>query len=264
MRPVNPGPPPSGVPTPLSSPSKLSPKGEQLKMFMTPNEIKDKYQPLDGDREERADIPGNEGIRGGYDNTAYTNRPRNTRGESNHALNTRAFSSSGSTQYGYNPGSESDSDLWSRKAEESHMSKADYNYAQGGSSYARQQGPQMNTDEIFENPNYPVQYKGEDTGNYEDRENSFIDARVNSHENKVEAYMQDDRSLAQSVASEGVQNPVHLGTQFGSSGKPQIVGGHHRIAAASESRPDDLIPVLHHDSIFQARKDASSGGYKYT
>ena len=46
-----------------------------------------------------------------------------------------------------------------------------------------------------------------------------------------------------------MEHPVHLGTQFGSQGKPQIVGGHHRIAAALETRPDDLIPVVHHEDI---------------
>ena len=43
-----------------------------------------------------------------------------------------------------------------------------------------------------------------------------------------------------------------------------IVGGHHRIAAALDTRPDDLIPVIHHEDIYDAKMGGLGGrGYKY-
>jgi CBS domain containing-hemolysin-like protein len=44
-------------------------------------------------------------------------------------------------------------------------------------------------------------------------------------------------------------------------GKPEVVGGHHRLAVMQFDRPDDLIPVLHHRDIFEAK---TSREYRYT
>lgn len=86
--------------------------------------------------------------------------------------------------------------------------------------------------------------------------------------------------LAESVAAEGVKSVVHLGvtdsTRFpengplkgqsiyqasASDGRPAVVGGHHRIATAAQSRPDDLIPVMHHQDIWSARGRKEQVGY---
>lgn len=45
-------------------------------------------------------------------------------------------------------------------------------------------------------------------------------------------------TLADSIAKHGVQQPVSLYTQ-----QPFVLGGHHRVAIAAETKPDMLIPV---------------------
>lgn len=79
----------------------------------------------------------------------------------------------------------------------------------------------------------------------------------------------DDYGLASEIREEGVLKPVSLGSQFGESGKPQIVGGHHRIAVMAEEAPDELMPVLHYDSFHEARMQGQNaekgrGGWRYT
>jgi hypothetical protein len=70
-------------------------------------------------------------------------------------------------------------------------------------------------------------------------------------------------TLPESIAREGVKNPVHLSSdQFGAMGKRVVAGGHHRIAAAHEVAPDKLIPVLHHRDVNQAFN--AKHGYRYT
>lgn len=70
-------------------------------------------------------------------------------------------------------------------------------------------------------------------------------------------------SLYDSVAVEGVKSPVHLGEEQGLLGKPQVVGGHHRIAAQAEIDEDKLMPVLHHRDV-SAAKSIGGRGYWYT
>jgi hypothetical protein len=75
--------------------------------------------------------------------------------------------------------------------------------------------------------------------------------------------------LHEEIMEHGVQKPVSLGQQFGNSGKPQVVGGHHRIAVMGEESPDELMPVLHFKSFGQARMQGANaekgrGGWKYT
>lgn len=69
-------------------------------------------------------------------------------------------------------------------------------------------------------------------------------------------------SLHQSIEQQGVQTPVHLGTETPnkkywfdsmSSDKPPVLGGHHRVAVMGEVAPDKLIPVMHHKDIMGAR-----------
>ena len=62
-------------------------------------------------------------------------------------------------------------------------------------------------------------------------------------------------TLADSVRWDGVRNPISLQTGgFGVYGKPQVLGGHHRLAVMEEHRPDDLMPVAHFENTVQARK----------
>ena len=63
--------------------------------------------------------------------------------------------------------------------------------------------------------------------------------------------------LADHIAEHGVENPVSLQADplnTGSFDKPEILGGHHRIAVMETSRPDDLMPVEHYHSVGEARK----------
>jgi hypothetical protein len=84
----------------------------------------------------------------------------------------------------------------------------------------------------------------------------------------------DRRTLRDAIVQDGVKNPISLqvppekkpsrfelpnpGT--GSHGKPQILGGHHRVAVMDQDRPNDLMPVMHFEDSLQARE---SLGHKY-
>lgn len=64
-------------------------------------------------------------------------------------------------------------------------------------------------------------------------------------------------TLLQDIQVNGVLYPVSLQfhrSRVGSSGKPEILGGHHRVALMSEYSPDGFIPVEFFESPEQARK----------
>ena len=65
-------------------------------------------------------------------------------------------------------------------------------------------------------------------------------------------------SLAEHIAKNGpVQKSVHLEmrTPGTASGKPQVAGGHHRVAISAAEFPNHLLPVEHHDSAHKAMKE---------
>lgn len=81
-----------------------------------------------------------------------------------------------------------------------------------------------------------------------------------------------DESLAESVRRKGIEKPVWLqaasrediresrnaaragqGRGPSSSARPQVLGGHHRLAAAQFGDPDRLIPVLYETDIMKAK-----------
>jgi hypothetical protein len=75
-------------------------------------------------------------------------------------------------------------------------------------------------------------------------------------------------SLHASIAREGVQSPIRLSDTFHpETGSLEILGGHHRLAAALDTRPDDYVPVLHHKDIWEAkgleRKRGPDGNIRY-
>ena len=72
-----------------------------------------------------------------------------------------------------------------------------------------------------------------------------------------ESKTEDGGKLYNSIAAEGVQQPVHLAAQFGrqdSSGvrKGQIAEGNHRVASSLEAAPNRYIPVIHHGTVDDA------------
>jgi hypothetical protein len=207
----------------------------QLKMFMTPKEIHKHYQPLDADRED-------------------------------------VETEDNSNPHSWGLRSETDSELWERKSSEAAMSPRDYHYAREGESPERSL---FNVDSLMGHSSYPspntsdVDSRGFVTTSgweeHEHREHSYLERKA---QEKSDARYEkwNGPSIWDSVRTGGVQQPVHLGQQFGEQGKPQIVGGHHRIAAATDTRPNDLIPVLHHESIDAAKSTLRPGspGFKYT
>lgn len=72
----------------------------------------------------------------------------------------------------------------------------------------------------------------------------------------------DSRSLADAIVEDGVKNPISLQVPDlnGSQGKPQILGGHHRVAVMEIYKPDSLMPVEHFRGSGEARR---SLGRKY-
>lgn len=64
-------------------------------------------------------------------------------------------------------------------------------------------------------------------------------------------------SLLEHVGLDGVADPVSLQvdpTRVGRDGRPHILGGHHRLAAAAQSDPDRLMPVAYFRSLTQAKQ----------
>ena len=69
-------------------------------------------------------------------------------------------------------------------------------------------------------------------------------------------------SLYEKLQTEGVQHPIPLSTMhYKGSHRPMVAGGQHRVAAMSHLNPDQLMPVLHHETIITAQSDPN---YKYT
>ena len=57
-------------------------------------------------------------------------------------------------------------------------------------------------------------------------------------------------TLANSIKREGVQNPVTLQTKDLTFGmRPEVFGGHHRIATANKINPNMLVPVSYAESF---------------
>ena len=159
----------------------------QLKMFMSANEIMAQYQPLDGDRYDSEEEATHSSGGGDYP-TARDWREHRTQ-----------HTTGGSRLYIRGGVPETDEELWQRKADEA-----------------------------------------------------------------------DDYGLRSEIEEEGVQKPVSLGTNIGSQGKPQVVGGHHRIATMADLDPDELMPVIHikgglHDARMEGqRAKQGRGGWEYT
>jgi hypothetical protein len=138
---------------------------------------------------------------------------------------------------------ESDDMLWDRKLYEAYDSDEHPVHAKRGNSYT------MRSATTGGRPNQPMRtYSAEE----------YAQPRG--------AHFRHDEtdSLGESIERTGVQKPIHLGRTVGSMGKPEIVGGHHRMAVMRNLNPDQLMPVLHHTDIHAARsKDMQKylGGY---
>lgn len=68
-------------------------------------------------------------------------------------------------------------------------------------------------------------------------------------------------TLENSIRREGVQNPVTLQPKDLTFGwRPEVFGGHHRIATASKIDPNMLIPVEYADTFTQASTNRRKQG----
>ena len=88
-------------------------------------------------------------------------------------------------------------------------------------------------------------YVDENTSEFWDRALDESKAKNKIGDWSPEAEAGERESLHGSIAREGVVGPVHLGWDLGVP--DQILGGHHRIAAARDVAPNSVIPVLHHE-----------------
>ena len=66
----------------------------------------------------------------------------------------------------------------------------------------------------------------------------------------------DGHALYDDLEKNGVTHAISLQDDpriVGSLGKPQILGGHHRVAVMHSLRPDDLMPVEHFRDVAEAK-----------
>lgn len=64
----------------------------------------------------------------------------------------------------------------------------------------------------------------------------------------------DRTGLTKSIKQRGVEMPVMLSTETtGIYGKPNIAGGHHRVAVMANLNPDQLMPVMPVNNVLGAK-----------
>ena len=254
--------------TPQTAPT---PHVEQMKMFMTAREIKDRYQALDGDRQETTrqvygDMTPGRSSGKHYGWGTYT-------GSSNpdafgHQFYQRSRTGTSTVQFDIET-AETDEELWERKSNEAHMTPNEYSWERGSIAPSRYVNTAGNT----------TARPGTDThvGRATWHEQNYTGSGTPDTSQRIgwkeyEQHEEGGRSLADKLLDQGVKAPISLGTggPSGMMGKPQIVGGHHRVAAMGERSPDTLMPVLHFTNIHEARGYRGPGGgnipmpWKYT
>jgi hypothetical protein len=235
----------------------------QLKMFMTPAEIHQEYQPLDADRYDRETYQPYSG------SSTYHSPAVRGQAQTYDTAGNMMWRTQGGSKYGEVP--ESDEELWERKRNEAYGEDDEYGYEAklvGGSSSRWSGGT----------PHYHG--GGTPTADLSTRQR---EARSSAQSEALRSAPQFRKSqmapsywtesseryhegtpgttLGESIEAEGVKSPIRLGQTIGSMGKPEIVGGHHRLAVATQVNPHQFVPVLHHTDIFEAK---SNPAYKYT
>lgn len=259
--------------TPAEEPGGFLDKHYQLPMFMTPREIHEKYEPLTGDRLDSWTEGGGTGFgSGNYDDPRAgeaTNRSQRTDWVDNVTNHYQVRSSDSKYRRPKNPMDsggdyrpENDEELWSRKYEEAedrpasgHDATSRYLNVEGKSTSAYYDMIHHSAGEQHTNYSSGGQWH---TGSSAPlAKSSFYKTHYNQQIENPEA----DMTLAESIAEGGVKSPIRLGETTGIHGKPEIVGGHHRLAVASVHAPDQFMPVLHYNSIRDAKSDPV---YKYS
>jgi hypothetical protein len=208
----------------------MQPKGTQLKMFMSPREVLRGYQPLDADRwgAHGSQAPAVTASTGTGIGTAMNTAGDNVR----HGQFRMGHDTGGTFQastYGtrYRPRAETHNEMMDRKLSES--------MGEGGRE-----------DEDWD----PMVRRQTRVGTSWYGSDSYVPP----HGERMSA---GEETLYESVGKHGVTHPISLGTggKPGMLGKPQIVGGHHRVAAQFDQDPDRLMPVVHYRDIKDAQAD---------
>jgi hypothetical protein len=264
------------------APSRVDPPtsavhSDQLKMFMSSNEILQTWGPLDGDREENweqyedgtatlqarsGQVTGRSHMTNGrtnfpekawvdeYDSGGHFQRERLTRVPGQ-------FRRAGRSMTGQREHNErveqhyqeSDDQLWDRKYREADMHPQDY---------AEERGEEL-----------PRRYMTSG-GHVTSRSFSLVERPKDTESDDTEwtykyhtpDWDYDNASLRDKIVAEGVKSPVRLGHQTRNiNGQNEIVGGHHRLAVMRAEKPDELMPVLHYDDLWDAK---ISSHYPYT
>lgn len=264
--------------TPAKEPGGFLEKNYQLPMFMTPRQIHEKYEPLAGDRLDSWTENDHTGYgSGGYDDPRHgqgTNRSQRTDwvdNETNHyKVHTadpayrrpKVPADSGGD---YRP--ESTDELYDRK-----YGEAEERLANGGGGYGESSNRRyINHEGKSTSAYYDMipHHAGEPKSNYSTGGDWHSGSSAppasstfyKTHYNQEVENPDNEMSLADSIMESGVKSPVRLGETTGIHGKPEIVGGHHRLAVATVHAPDQFVPVLHHRSIRDAKSDPV---YKYS
>lgn len=185
---------------------------EQLQMFMTPHEVMHKYQPLDADRLDSDEGYASSGTPASALSGSTGNRPQRMRYQQDTKGPYEA--TPGGTKW--RASTESDSDLWERKADESLYDESQHVRRQtrvgtswyGSDSFVPDTRPSMGSEPLYE-----------------------------------------------SIQKHGIREPISLGTtgKYGTSGMRQVVGGHHRLASQFDINPNQPMPVLHFHDIYDAK-----------
>jgi hypothetical protein len=220
----------------------MQPRGsqfQQLKMFMSPREVLRGYQPLDADR---GGAHGSQGPVATASTGTGIGTAMNTAGDNvRHGRFRMGHDTGGTFQastYGtrYRARAESHDEMMDRKLSES-MGHGEA----GEGSWDPMVRRQTRVDTSWYGSDTYVPPRGE---------------RMSAGE----------ETLHESVGKHGVTHPISLGTggKPGMLGKPQIVGGHHRVAAQFDQDPDRLMPVLHYTDIKDAMGAGNRGGARYT
>ena len=229
--------------------------GEQLKMFMTPHEIHAEYQPLDADRY------GRESYQPWSGSKTYTGGSRQTYDD----MGEYAQVSRGGTKYGQRQ--ETDEELWQRKANEAYGESDDDDYGYVASSVGGSPSRWSGETPHYHGGGTPTA----DLSTRQAQERGYAQIGRTPQTDPHSYWTQTENpryhpgtpgtTLGESIEAEGVHSPIRLGQTIGSMGKPEIVGGHHRLAVATQVNPHQFVPVLHHTDIVEAKLNPS---YKYT
>lgn len=190
----------------------------QLPLFMTAREIEETFQPLDADRE---------------------------------------FVYGRSTDdYFHGSGEETDEELYARKLEEAGMTYEERRGYTPRKIYLNRQGKmtarsatygEPNTADLLAHSEALALWRRGDTDTHPEPPGKRI-----PHQKVIEP----DMSLEEQVLHHNGNIPgvISLSTvQFGGQGRPEIVGGHHRMAVMREHFPDQPMPVEFFNNIFDAK-----------